>query len=280
MPNIELIGRVADVTVGTMKVSGHRCAFSVRKTLKPEPNDCSLSIWNLSESQRSQLEELKPKKGALRGIPCRIEAGYKDAVSQIWLGDLRDVSSVREGTDWVTNLQAGDGEKAIAGSRISQTFGPGTSIDTAIRAMVRELGVGEGNVASVVAKLRISGVGKLLAQGVVVSGPTARKLTDWCRSADLEWSIQDSAVQFVSRGKVLVATALRLNSASGLVGSPTVDSDGVLEVTFLMIPDVRVGTLLVMDAERVKGNYRIEEAVWTGDTFGQDWYITAKASRY
>lgn len=276
----ELFDRVADVTIDTIKLTGHDVAFQISKTLKPEPNVCELTIWNLNEDQRSQLEELRPKKDDKRGIPCRIEAGYKGGTSLLWLGDLRTVSSYKDGADWVTELGSGDGEKAYQRSRVSLSFGPKTPVDTALRAMVRALGVDEGNVSKVAAKLRVGGVGKLLSHGAVFSGPAAKQLTDWARSADLEWSIQDGAVQFIDRGKALAGRAIKLSDDSGMVGAPTVDNEGVLSVRMLIMPDVRPGTLLVMDAARVKGNYRIEEAHWTGNTAGGEWYIDVEAKRY
>jgi hypothetical protein len=280
MADVQLFGRVAEVTVDTIKVTGHDVSFEIEKTLKSEPNTCTLRIWNLTEDQRSQLEELRPKKGDKRGIPCKIEAGYKDATSLLWLGDLRDVFSIKDGPEWTTELSSGDGERAHQTSRAALSFGPKTSLDTALRAMVRALGVGEGNVSKVAAKLKMGGVGRLLTHGKVISGATSRHLTDFARSADLEWSIQDGAVQFVDRGKSLAGEAIRLAPETGLVGSPTVDNDGVLHASALMIPDIRPGRLVVMDAARIKGNYRIEKVQWVGDTHGQDWYAHIDATRF
>jgi hypothetical protein len=276
----ELFDRVADVTIDRMRLTGHRVAFRVEKSLKPEPNTCELQVWGLNEDQRAGLEELQPKKESKRGIPVRIEAGYKGGASLIWLGDLRTAVSVKEGPDWVTALSSGDGEKAYQSARVALSYGPKTPIDTALRAMVRALGVDEGNVSQVAAQLRLRGVGKLLSQGAVISGPAARQLTDWARAADLEWSIQDGAIQFVDRGKALLGKAVRITSDTGMIGSPTVDNDGVLTVTVLMMPDVKPGTLLVVDSRRIKGNYRVEQATWDGDSFGGSWQITLTASRF
>lgn len=279
----ELFGREIAVTVDTIEVIGHRVAFECEKSLKSEPNTCSLKIWNLSESQRSQLEELRPKvkKGQLatKGIPTKIEAGYDGALSQIWLGDLRTCDSTREGPDWVTSLESGDADKAFANARMHVSYGPKTPVDTALRAMVRALGIGEGNVSKVVAQLKV-GSAKLFPHGYTASGSVARQLTDFARSADLEWSIQDGTLQFLDRGKALATEAIELSPDTGLVGSPTVDNDGIATIKMLMHPDVRPGTLIVLKSSRIKGNYRIEKGVWSGDNFGGDFYITAQASRY
>jgi hypothetical protein len=277
----ELWDRAARVTVGTLKLEGFTVKFKVKKSLKPEPNTAELDLYNLNEKHRAELEELRPReKLATKGIPCKIEAGYGDRLSLVWLGDLRTIDSVREGPDWVTHLGSGDGEKAWQNARMNLSYGPKTPVDTVLRAMVRALGVGEGNVAKVANQLRVAGAGKLLAEGAVFTGPVARHLTDFARSADLEVSIQDGAVQILDRGKALAGRALRIGANSGLIGSPTVDNEGILAFRILVMNDVRPGTLVVMDAERIKGNYRLETAEWDCDSSGGPWYIDCTAKRY
>lgn len=290
----ELFNRAVDVTVNTTRFTQLDCAFKIEKSLKSEPNTCELRIYNLNAEHRSALEQLNPptKAGsalakkkekthkATRGIPVKIEAGYEGNLSLLWLGDLRSAKSLHDGSDWITVLESGDGEKAWQNARMNVSYGPKTPVDTVIRAMVRALGVGEGNLSQIVHKIQVAGAGKILPHGTVISGRVARELTDWCRSCDLEWSIQDGALQIIDRGKALAGRAIKLSSDTGLVGSPTVDIDGILTCKMKMIPDVRPGTLIVMNAERLKGAYRIQKASWSGDTSGGDWDITVEAQRY
>lgn len=290
----ELFGRSCAITINTTRFVSLDIQCEIEKTAKSEPNTCSLRVWNLSKDHRAAIEELSPptragsalaskkekEHRATKGIPVKIEAGYGDELSLLWLGDLRTARSERNGPDWITVLDSGDGEKAWQNARVNVSFGPKTPVDTALRAMVRALGVGEGNLSKVVDRLRIAGVGKLYPQGTVISGPVSRELTDFARSADLEWSIQDGAIQFVDRGKALAGRAVKLSSATGMRGSPTVDIDGVLKVHTLLIPDVRPGTLIVMDAVRVKGNYRVEKITYRLDRAGDDWGLEIEAQRY
>jgi hypothetical protein len=279
--DVRLFDRRVTVTVDTIEFTGLDCAFKVEKTLKAQPNTCELSIWNLSEEHQAQLEQLgkKGKGPATTGIPCKIDAGYADGTSLIWLGDLRTADTVRDGPDWVTHLTSGDGEKAWQNAKLHVSYGPKTSLETALRAMVRALGVGEGNLGKIVSKLKQAG-SAIFPHGTVISGPVSRELQAFAQSADLEVSIQDGAIQFVDRGKALAGTALLLNDDTGLIESPTVDNEGVLTAKMLMIPGVRCGGLVTLDAQRIKGTYRIEKAVWSGDTASTDWDITIDAKRY
>jgi hypothetical protein len=155
-----LYGRDYRITVGAaigairvgLRVEKHRCAFRVEKTNKPEPNKAALQIWGLSREQRAQIEELRPKAGAARGVPVLIEAGYKSTgLGQIYLGDLGTAYSKREGAEWITTIESGDGQAAKLSS-ITQAYGPQTSPDVALRAIVKALGVGEGNLAVIAAR--------------------------------------------------------------------------------------------------------------------------------
>lgn len=276
-----LFGREARVTVGTTQFTSLDFSFRIEKTLKPQPNTCELTIYNLREDHIAELELLAPKTGkaAITGIPCKIEAGYKDAVSQLWLGDLRTVTTLIEGPDWVTHLESGDGEKAWQNARIHVAYGPKTDIHTALRAIARALGVGEGNLSKIVSQLKMAG-SAVFPSGKMVSGAARKDLVEIARSADLEVSIQDGALQFLDRGKALAGEAIRLAPETGMIGSPAVDNEGILTVKTLMIPDLKPGRLIVVEGRRVKGNFRAIKCEYSGDLSADDWTITTEAERY
>lgn len=290
MTAIPLFQRKAVVTVDTIQFDSLDFQFKVVKTLKPEPNTCELTVYNLTRDHQAQLQQLgqlpastakgTPKAAkAVKGVPAKLEAGYEAGTSLIWLGDLRTVQTVRDGADWVTTLSSGDGEKAWQNARLHVPYGPKTSIDTALRAIVRALGVDEGNLSAVIGKIKLAGSG-IFPTGAVISGSASRHLIDLARSADLDVSIQDGALQFTDRGKALAGTALELSSGTGLIESPTVDNNGLLSARMLMIPDVRVGGLVVVQSDKVKGNFRIVKATWQGDSKADDWYVDVEAQRY
>jgi hypothetical protein len=280
------------VTVDTIEFETLDFEATIEKTLKPEPNTCELVVYNLTEEHQAQLELLqqnvagkRSKSGtsaqtrATKGIPCRIEAGYASGTSLVWLGDLRTAQSVLDDATWVTTLKSGDGEKAWQNARLHVSFGPRTSLDTALRAIVRSLGIGEGNISKFTQRLKMAG-SAIFPSGAVLSGSTSRQLLDFARSAGLEASIQDGALQLLDRGKALPAEAVRLTPETGLIGSPTVDNQGILTAQTLMIPDIVCGCLVVVEAERIKGNYRVEKVTWSFDRAGTDWGCEIQASRY
>lgn len=277
----ELFGREYSLTIGTLDVSKLRCAFKVKKNLKPEPNTCEIKVWNLSGESRSKLESAAK-------LPVRLEAGYTDptstfkgsGTSQLYLGEVRTAHSFTEGPDIITEVETGDSEKEIQKNRIHVSIGPMVPVEAALASIATALKVNPGNIGQAVALLKTKGVAAMFGRGTALSGNAARELTDFCRSAGLEWSIQDGKLQILDRNKPLAKTAILLSSSSGLIGSPTVDGKGVVKAKCLIIPDIFPGRLVVFNARHLKGGYRIEEVEFNGDTHGQDWYAELSLKKY
>lgn len=269
----------------------------MEKTLTPEPNKALIEIYNLSADHRAMLSELAPGKAIklskkkkktkvakpLTGkVPVKLEAGYEDpGPEMIYFGDLRTVDSEIEGSDWITSISTGDGERAYRTARVNQAFGPKTPVSNALRAAVKALGIGEGNLPKVINSLKLQGKADLLTRGIVMSGAAAKAISDLCRSADLEWSIQDGAIQFVDFGKVLAGKAVVLKPGTGLIGSPNISADGVMNCKSLIVPGLRCGGVVVLGSSLVEGQFRIERMTYTGDTHSAtDWSVELWGKRY
>lgn len=267
----QLFHRDYEITLGTTDIKGLACAFKVKKTLKSEPNTATIKVWNLSDATRDLISQ--PKKA----VPVRIEAGYKGDTAQIYLGELRSGTSEISGADIVTTLTSGDKEKSTQQSRIHVPIGAKTSADQALLAIARTFkDVGLGNATKMAAKLATKGLA-IFPVATVLTGNSARTMTDFCRSAGLEWSIQDGKFQILDLNKALEERPFILSSESGLIGSPTQDSDGSINFTTLMIPNIRPGMRVQLDSVFVKGLYRIQECEYSGDTWGNEWDIKISA---
>jgi hypothetical protein len=265
----------ADVpTFGGFDVSNLRCTFRVKKNLKPEPNTAEVEIYNLAESSRRVLESASK-------LNLRLEAGYEQTgTAQLFLGQVRHAVTTWEGPDSITSITTGDSEKEIRESRLQLSVGPAVPVPVALTAIARALKVSPGNIGQATALLATKGVANMFGPGTVISGNAARELTDFCRSAGLEWSVQDGQLQILNLNKPLAQKAVFLSSATGLVGSPSVDGKGIVTAQALIIPDLQPGRLVVFDSRQVKGGYRIEHVEWTGDSNGADWYANLACKKF
>lgn len=269
----EFFGRVVRLVVapktnGTahpgFDLSNIDCSFQVKKSLRAKPNTCELKVYNLAPNTRRALE------GASR-LLLRLDAGYESNTAQLFYGEIRSAHTHREGPDLVTEISTGDSEKEMSSSQMSLSLGPKVPVHVVLETVVRELGVGPGNSQQVATKLAGA---VYFGPGTTFTGSAARTLTDLCRSAGLEWSVQDGILQILEQGRAVEGTAMRLSPSTGLIGSPTIDNKGVLSVSALIHSSLAPGRKIIVDSESIQGAYRIETVDYTGDTVGNDW--TAK----
>lgn len=277
----ELFDRRAEVQIGSTVILkpedrfSLRTAFEVFRSLKPEPNTATLRVWGLAQDTRAEFEELDK-------APCIIGAGYVDNVHEIFSGDLRTAITEDDGpVDKVTIFESGDGESAWGKARINKTLPPGESIQSGLKAIAKTLGVGAGN-SSEAALLAFSKGVDPWSTGALLSGSAAREMTDFCTSFGFEWSIQNGQLQILEEGKPLLGTAYEISEDSGMLGSPTVDKDGVLSIVVQMIPDITPGKLILVNAARITGAvFRCVECRYVGDTAqdSSDWFIEIQGER-
>lgn len=273
--SIPLFQRKCKVVVGGLEITNLDLTFSVSKDLTPKPNKAEIKIWNMTEAHRSAIEQMKD-------VPCLIEAGYEAGTSNIFLGDLRSSYSAIDGPDIVTTLSSGDGEKATQKARINVSIKKNTPTTDILKLAAKALGVGEGNLKTAASQIQAAGLGTIFTAGTVLSGSAVREMSNVCKAVGLTWSVQDGKLQILPIAKALDGEAIKISSATGMVGTPSVDTKGVLKVNTLMIPDVFPGRKLVLDAARLKGQYRIEKTTHKGDTsIGSDqWGIEIEAKKY
>jgi hypothetical protein len=250
-------------------------SFAVERSLKPEPNTAEIQVWNLNPDHRSQLEEPKGELG--QRVAVEVEAGYEGGFAKLFSGTMRTAFTTREGPDLVTTLQSGDGEKEYQQSRINLSIAKGTPNASVFQQIVKKLGIGEGNLATATPLLLATP--PLFPQGGVLSGSASQIMTRTAQSLGFEWSIQEGTLQLLQARAPMAASATLLSASTGLVGSPSIDNEGILTAQCLLIPDVFPGRLIVLESERLSGSYRVEKCNYSGNTAGPDWYIDLEAKK-
>lgn len=242
--------------------SGLDCVFRVKKTLKPEPNTCELRVYNLADTTRHVLQ-------ASDRVMVRVEAGYEDAVSQLFFGEVRSAQSSIQGPDIITEISSGDSEKEMQTARVSMSIGAGTSAVVVLQQIADALGVGIGNALVVASTLHSNFFG----DGSALFGNAAVALSAFCASADLEWSIQDGNLQLLQRGTALETRGPMLSAGTGLIGSPAIDHKGIVTASALIQPGIIPGAYVGIESLAFSGVFRVLECEWVGDTRGNDWSV-------
>lgn len=293
-PNFDILNRSSTITVGTTQIQnigqqrGLDVEFEVKSTLKPkEPNTCDLKIWNLSEGTRKAIEQASqplkgitaPPKGTAKVVPVQIVAGYLGHTSTIFLGEMRSAQTVTDGPNLVTELNTGDGDDALVLQRINVALPAGTTASKAIQALLGQMGCGLGNLMSSNVQGALA-ASSAFQGGAVLKGNAADRIANLCASVGLEFSLQGGQAQFLPLGQPLGGQAYKLSPSTGLVGSPTVDTKGVLSCVAFILPGLVCGGPIDLDSENAQGLYRIVSITYKGATAGAEWYAQIEALRY
>lgn len=266
---VELFSRAATLRVETMEISGLRFAFTVERTHKKAANTAEVMIWGLSQDTRKALT----KQDRVR---VQLLAGYEGSESQIYAGELRVASSTRQGPDWVTKVESGDGERRVREARINKSFARLTFTQM-LDELSASLGVGAGNAAELAAKGEFQGAIRSLTKGTLLRGQSADILDRLARSAGYEWSVQDGQLQFLEVGKALQRTAVSLTPDTGLLGSPEIGENGVLTARSYLQPNIIPGRKVHVRSQQIDGFFRVLKLLHRGDTRGTEWYTDIEA---
>lgn len=249
-----------------------RIAFRVERTAQKEPSPAEITIWNLSKDSRKFIEGIAD--------PVTLEVGYAGSLFRIFGGDLLHAATQRQGVDWVTKLQLHDGGKAFRTARINESLAPGVSLTDAIKKAAGALGLPLGNLESHTTNKR--GTTNVFSRGISLQGKAEQQLDKLLKLAGYEWSIQDGQLQVLEPSEVLPDEIVVLNSDSGLIGSPESAREEKTKQSFvkarsLIQPGLFPGRIVRIEGLAVSGDYKIDRALFTGDSGGAEWYCDIEA---
>jgi hypothetical protein len=255
-----LFGRTYRLTVGDRQWTELDIEFDIDRS-SGRPGRATVVLWNLSRPSRDALAQ---------SHDARVEllAGYDVEQHLIFAGLVRGATSTRDGAEWRTELRCLDGAGALT-RRVSFAARSDRSIGEVLEACAVALGVGIGNAREAFAAAGLLAGGRAV-RSAVLAGSAAAELEGLCVSAGLEWSIQDGVLQVSLEGDSSERSALLLSASSGLVGSPQVSRHGV-EFDALMVPGLRPGALVQLEAANGSGTYRCRGVRYVGSTSGDSW---------
>lgn len=266
--------RNARLIIGQLDVSALDISFEVTRTGKAKPNTADISVYNASEKTRNEWKTVK-------NPTVRLDVGYADEYATIFRGAADFVMSAKKDADIETTIRAGDGEKELRAARIAKQVPEKVKPEEILRVVAETLGVKPGNLNSAIAKLARRGLGSMFSAGAALSGASADIMDRVCASYGLEWSVQDGALQILERDTAVDGkTVIKLSSDTGLTGSPTVDSKGVVSFECLLNPLLKPGCVVVLESMFVRGGFRLTDVKHSGDTFGGKWETTAHGKVY
>lgn len=257
--------RKAALTVGSRKFEGIRLNFSIEKTSASSSNKASVTAYNLNNDSKAFVEK---KEGLMR-----LEAGYQDNISILFLGDIAKVMTKRSGADITTVIESGDGESRLANAHVEIGLKSGATDQQIIDQVIKALAVKRGIVKGIQRKEYLNGFS--------FSGKASEVLDDITRKQELEWSIQNGALQIIPKADNTGEMAVLLNAQTGLLDVPNKTEDGFIAKS-LLNPLLMPGRQVKIESELLTGIsvFKIEKARHVGDTQEGEWMSEVEGAGY
>lgn len=258
--------------------SGLRVNFSIEKGRLPNPNTSKIQIYNLSKSSRSFVEQ--------KNQVLILEVGYAPPGAEpvhelIASGDVKKISNEKNGVDWLTTFELGDGEVALQETLINKSFEAGASLTKMIKETAKSFGKAVNNISGITEKT--------FKSGVTLSGSAKQIMSELVESGGAEWSIQDDEIMVLGKRETTAEEAILISENTGMIESPVKTDDGI-EVQSLLLPRIRPGRKIMIesagtffDAQRgtsrpFTGEYSVRKVTHTGDTLEGAWMSSIEAT--
>ncbi len=230
--------------------------FDITRNTLTSANVCQIRIYNLSAVNRNQIRFNASDYGQFRAIELR--AGYGQTnLPIIFTGNISQAWSVREGVNFITQIECYDGGFAFVNGKISQPFAAGTTYRSAIKGMAETLPnvtVGAiGNFAD------LTGNDKLV-RGNSYSGNTMKILGEQTGGAafiDLGRFNALKTNEFIAGAEV--GGLGLINSKSGLLNTPVLEHtivrfDMIFEPSLVVAQRIRLDSLT---KNNFNGDYKV-----------------------
>lgn len=237
-----------------------RVEFNVSKTISGTPNDFEIKLWNISEDHRNSVgKELDD---------VMLEAGYAPPeggtnVSIIAKGNVRDVQHDRDGSDIITTITCGDGDKARRKASVSKTYPTGTPVPDIVQGLYDQMkphGIDKG-------EWKFPDDIKTIKRPYSMCGGCTREMNVLGRSNEFYWSVQNEVMEVIPSDGHLPGEIL-ISAETGMIGAPTITDNGV-KVKCLLNPEIRPNRTVKIESEVLEMNsadsrYRVSAVDFEG----------------
>ena len=247
----------------SIQINNLRVKFQIRQTHDKKPNRATISIYNLNPTNRNLIVQKKYTK-----ISLSVGYGTLDSCRIIYSGQISKPRTVRNGLDFITEMECDDGATDYREAFINVTLAAGSTHSDIISQCMGTMNNVQPGVFGVDNDVT-------LTRGRVCYGMTRDVLSQIADHHDADWSIQNGRLVILKSDYIQPGDAVFLSQTTGMINSPRVTNGG-LEVSCLINPELLVGGLVRIDSivDDYDGDYKITSVERSGDTHGDEWTDT------
>ena len=267
-----------------------RVIFDVDRSISKDPSRAKVRVINLSKTSRERMAGIVRRKidfsrefafidgrliegAALGGGVAevvetaagfgyiKLEAGYDGVASTIFEGGTNRVESEHVGTEWITEVVAGDGELSIQKAIANKTFAAGTPIVAIIAYLIRTMGLFPAGLATPPPVLAAT----TATTSIVCAGRARDILDELLRGVGLEWFVDSGEVWLLEPNGTIPVPPVPIALA---YDRPKKLENGTVEIRTPLERLARPGAPAAVALQSLQGTYRINRARFVGDNRG------------
>ncbi len=220
--------------------------FDITRNILTSANVCQIRVFNLSEKNRNLIRKNVTSYNILRKVS--LLAGYGNDMSVIFAGDVSQAWSVREGTNFITQIESFDGGFAFVNGNTEMTVPAGTEQKEVLKQLAKNLpGVTVGKIGNFPGKT---------TRGNSVSGNTMDNLKTLTGGGAF---VDNGKLNCLGMNECLRGSVGTINSASGLLGTP-VREQTIITFDMLFEPGLIIGQVVNLESStdsNFNGRYKI-----------------------
>lgn len=210
--------------------------FDITRNTLTSANVCQIRVYNLSLRNRNQLRFNSTNYGEYR--PVVLRAGYGDNLATIFTGNVSQAWSVREGVNFITQIECYDGGFAFVNGKTSTQFPANTAQRDVIVNLARSLPY-----------VKLGAIGEYpgsLSRGNSYSGNTVDILRELTGGG---FFIDSGKAYALSTDEYIETTypPLVINAKSGLLGTPVLERS-IVRFDMLFEPSLNVAFRIKLES--------------------------------
>lgn len=285
-----LYDRIAKVIIGTTETQGlvfderFRIAFTISKTSTSNPTVSSISIYNLSDTDRKKIENI-PKENISRTDKGEkpfiivLFAGYKEGngYELLYQGNIVTVNTEYTPPNYITKITCSSGLLPLTNATLQLSYNAGINTNSIISQIADALKTDISKASDYL------DTNKSFANGYNYSGLAKNALDEITKEAGLKWSIENGKLLITKINKPTLETVVAINKDSGLIGIPskisnqqtgsTTDQGDYTGWNFksLLQPKISLNRKIKLESKFVEGIFIVDSVTHKGDTRGKEW---------
>lgn len=264
-----------------IQLTGAEIQFKVEKNNTSEQNKMNLKIYNLSQSNRDSI--------SIKDTVVYFQVGYTE-LKTLFAGTVVAVKVEKEDTNFIVEIECGDGNLQLRESVTSRSFKSGATVRQVVTSLVDDLNtVGTDKIS--IKELNGDALDDTYQNGIAISGRTKNALDNVLKGKNLQWCINNLKFEVNPVYKPNKEDAVYLSAATGMIAVPTfqnqdsdkmIDSAGVntlngVKARCLLNPNIEPAKRIIIESLGQSKTYMVQKVTHEGDFWANKWetYIEA-----